>query len=144
MRRAVSALLIVFAVVAAGCASVPAGPSVMVLPGTSKPSEQFQIDHAACRQWAQQATGITPREAATRSTVGGAGIGTLMGAALGAAIGAAAGNPATGAAIGAGDGLLMGPAAGASAGDWSYVSAQRRCDMRISNACTRREIRSRA
>jgi hypothetical protein len=34
------------------CASAPRGPSVMVLPGTGKSLEQFQVDDTACRQWA--------------------------------------------------------------------------------------------
>src|SRR5439155_608408 len=34
------------------CATVPTGPSMMVLPGTGKPFDQFQADDAACRQWA--------------------------------------------------------------------------------------------
>jgi hypothetical protein len=40
------------AVVCAGCATAPAGPSVMVLPGTGKPFEQFQVDASVCREWA--------------------------------------------------------------------------------------------
>src|SRR5437667_6776634 len=101
------------------CATVPAGPSVMVLPGNGKNFEQFQADDAVCRQWAAQQTGTTPRRAATESTVSGAAIGTAVGAAAGAAIGAAAGSPATGAAVGAGVGLLGGTAAGASSAEGS-------------------------
>jgi hypothetical protein len=36
------------------CASAPAGPTVMVLPGHDKPLEQFRADDVACRQWASQ------------------------------------------------------------------------------------------
>jgi len=113
----------------AACATVPAGPSVMVLPGTGKNFEQFQADDAVCRLWAAQQTGTTPRRAATESTVSGAAIGTAVGAAAGAAIGAAAGSPATGAAVGAGVGLLGGTAAGASSAEGSSWSVQRRYDM---------------
>jgi hypothetical protein len=42
--------LLIAAVVLAGCASAPTGPSVMVLPGTNKSMEQFQADDARCRQ----------------------------------------------------------------------------------------------
>ena len=42
--------VIVAAVVVAGCASAPTGPSVMVLPGSGKSIEQFQSDDARCRQ----------------------------------------------------------------------------------------------
>jgi hypothetical protein len=36
----------------AGCATAPAGPSVMVLPGTGQPFDQFQADVHVCRDWA--------------------------------------------------------------------------------------------
>jgi hypothetical protein len=121
------ALLVVIALVG-GCASVPSGPSVSVLPGRGKSFEQFQIDDTACRQWAQQQAGTTPSASATQSTVGGAAIGTLLGAGLGAALGAAAHRPGTGAAVGAGVGLLGGTAVGASAGQASGQSVQRRYD----------------
>src|SRR3989454_3285664 len=94
------------------CATVPAGPSVMVLPGNGKNFEQFQADDAVCRQWAAQQTGTTTKQAATESAVSGAAIGTVLGAAAGAAVGAAAKSPATGAAVGAGAGLLGGAAIG--------------------------------
>jgi Glycine-zipper domain len=112
-----------------GCATVPHGPSVMVLPGSSKSFEQFQADDAVCRQWASQQVGTTAQKTATESTVGGAVIGTVVGAAAGAALGAAAGNPAIGAAAGAGVGLLGGTAVGASRGDAYGGSVQRRYDM---------------
>ena len=112
-----------------GCATIPHGPSVMVLPGSSKSFEQFQADDAVCRQWASDQVGTTANKASTESTVGGAVIGTVVGAAAGAALGAAAGNPAIGAAAGAGVGLLGGTAAGASRGEASGGSVQRRYDM---------------
>jgi hypothetical protein len=112
-----------------GCATVPHGPSVMVLPGSGKNFEQFQMDDAVCRQWASQQVGTTAQKTATDSTVGGAVIGTVVGAAAGAALGAAAGNPAVGAAAGAGVGLLGGTAVGASRGDAYGGSVQRRYDM---------------
>ncbi|HYB42375.1 MAG TPA: glycine zipper family protein, partial [Candidatus Methylomirabilis sp.] len=101
--------------IASGCATVPSGPSVMALPGSTKTFEQFQADDAACRQFAQQNTGTTPGISATQDTIGGAAIGTLLGAAAGAALGAVSGSAGTGAAIGAGIGLLGGTATGASA-----------------------------
>ena len=111
------------------CATLPTGPSVMVLPGNGKPFEVFQADDAACRQWAFSAAGRQPGQAATESTVAGAAIGTAIGTAAGAVIGAAAGSPGTGAAIGAGTGLLTGTAAGASAGYGYAGEAQRRYDI---------------
>jgi hypothetical protein len=118
----------VLAVLLGGCATVPKGPSVMVLPGTGKSFEQFQTDDAVCRQWASQQIGTDPQKAATQSTVTGAVIGTVVGAAAGAALGAAAGNPGVGAAAGAGVGLLGGTAIGASRADASGGSIQRRYD----------------
>ena len=115
--------------VMSGCATVPHGPSVMVLPGSTKSFEQFQADDAVCRQWASQQVGTTAQKSSTESTVGGAVIGTVVGAAAGAALGAAAGNPAIGAAAGAGVGLLGGTAIGASRGDAHGGSVQRRYDM---------------
>src|SRR6266851_2742812 len=117
------------ALLLAACATVPTGPSVMVLPGTGKNFEQFQADDAVCRQWAAQQTGTTPQRAATESTVSGAAIGTAVGAAAGAAIGAAAGSPATGAAVGAGVGLLGGTAVGAGNAYGAGSSVQRRYDI---------------
>jgi hypothetical protein len=112
-----------------GCATIPHGPSVMVLPGSGKNFEQFQVDDAACRQWASQQVGTTAQKVSTEGTVGGAVIGTVVGAAAGAALGAAAGNPAVGAAAGAGVGLLGGTAIGAGRADASGGSVQRRYDM---------------
>jgi hypothetical protein len=39
-------LILVLGVVSA-CATVPTGPSVMVLPGAGKPFDQFQLDDTA-------------------------------------------------------------------------------------------------
>lgn len=125
--RGIAAALVI-ALVASGCATVPSGPSVMVLPGAGKSFEQFQGDDSVCRQWAMQQTGTTPGQAATESTVAGAAIGTLLGAAAGAALGAAAGNAGVGAAAGAGIGLLGGTAAGAGRGDFAGGSVQQRYD----------------
>src|SRR5947208_12107903 len=96
------------------CATVPTGPSVMVLPGAGKTFELFQADDAVCRQWAAQQTGTTTSQASTQNMLTGAAIGTALGAVAGAAIGAASGHAGTGAAVGGGVGLLGGTAVGAS------------------------------
>src|SRR5438876_7519845 len=121
-------LLIVVPLLGA-CATVPTGPSVMVLPGSGKSFEEFQGDDGVCRRFAYQQAGTTPGEAASGSGVASAAVGTLLGAAAGAAIGAAAGNPGLGAAAGAGGGLLLGSAAGASGAQYSGSQTQRRYDM---------------
>lgn len=122
------ALVVLIPLLLGACATVPTGPSVMVLPGTGKPFEEFQIDDASCRQWAYEQTGATPGDAQAKSGVASAVIGTIIGAAAGAAIGAAAGNPGLGAAVGAGGGLLMGSAAGVNASAYSAGETQRRFD----------------
>jgi Glycine-zipper domain len=129
-RRAYEILVAVIglSILVAGCVTVPTGPSVMVLPGSGKVFEQFQVDDALCRQWALQQTGVAPGEAATNSAVTSAAVGTVLGAALGAAIGAAAGNPALGAAAGAGAGLFGGSAVGANAAYASGTALQYRYD----------------
>jgi hypothetical protein len=122
-------LLVILAGLVGGCATIPTGPSVMVLPGSGKVFEQFQFDDATCRQWALQQSGAAPAEAATNSAITSAAVGTVVGAGLGAAIGAAAGNPALGAAVGAGAGLFGGSAIGANAAYASGVAVQQRYDI---------------
>jgi len=124
MRTGVLAL--VFTLSLGACATVPLGPSVMVLPGTGKSFDQFQADDAVCRQWASVQTGTTPQQAAGSSTAKSGVLGTLLGAGLGAAIGAATGHPGVGAAVGAGGGLLAGTAVGAGAGETAAHQVQQR------------------
>jgi hypothetical protein len=108
------------------CATVPpSGPSVTVLPGTTKSFEQFRADDYDCRQYANsQVGGETPRGAAADSGVASAAIGAGIGTVAGALIG---GNSA-GAAVGAGVGLLAGSAGGAGAAQHSARSLQQRYD----------------
>jgi hypothetical protein len=126
MRTA--AILVLCVVSLSACATVPLGPSVMVLPGTGKPFEQFQADDAVCRQWAAQQTGTTPQGAAESSTGKSAVLGTLLGGGLGAAIGAVTGHAGPGAAIGAAGGLLAGTGVGAGAGQTATYQVQQRYD----------------
>ena len=128
MKIKTLALPVAAVVLFTGCATVPSGPSVMVLPGQGRTFDSFQTDDYTCRNWAAQQTGATPSDVSTRNTIGGAAIGTLLGAAAGAAIGAAAGSPGTGAAVGAGVGILGGTAAGASASQPASASLQSRYD----------------
>jgi hypothetical protein len=122
-RKAIPALAAA-ALLAAGCTTIPTGPSRMALPGTGKNFDQFQVDDGSCRQYALQASGATPTEAQENSAVKSAVVGTAIGAAAGAAIGSTSG--ATG--VGAGVGLLMGAMVGAAAGDASGYNVQRRYD----------------
>jgi hypothetical protein len=109
----------------ASCASMPSGPSVMVLPGSGKTFDRFREDDAYCKQYArEQVGGTTPNQASITSGVGSAAIGTGVGAAAG---GAFAGG--TGAAIGAGSGLLLGGLMGTRTARTSGDINQRRYDM---------------
>ncbi len=125
MGTIISALALL---VMSGCATMPNGPSVRVLPGPGKSFEQFQTDDVVCRRYAEQSIGISPQQTVNQSAVSGAAVGTLIGAGAGALIGVATGHPAAGAAIGAGSGLLVGTASGADAGNISGYEAQRRYD----------------
>lgn len=116
--------LVALSLLAAGCTTIPTGPSRMALPGTGKDFAQFRVDDASCRQYAAQASGASPTETQENSAVKSAAVGTAVGAVAGAAIG---GN-SRGAATGAGVGLLFGALAGASAGDQSGYAVQRRYD----------------
>jgi hypothetical protein len=116
-------------VLAGGCATIPTGPSVMVLPAPGKSFESFQSDDMACRQWALQQAGVQPSDAVNEKLASGAAIGTLIGAGLGAAIGAASGSAGAGAAIGAGSGLLAGTAVATGPASASGWEIQRRYDM---------------
>jgi len=111
-----------------GCATVPTGPSVLVLPAPGKPFERFQADDMICRQWAGQRTGISTQDTINQNTATSAAVGTIIGAGAGALLGGASGHAGEGAAIGAGSGMLIGTASGASAGQAYGWEAQQRYD----------------
>lgn len=106
------------------CASLPSGPSVLVLPGTGKSFDQFRADDSDCRQYANlQMGGNTPNEIAGDSVAKSAALGTAAGAVAGAAVGGQ-----SGAGVGAGTGMAMGALAGTGAGNTSAYGVQRRYD----------------
>jgi hypothetical protein len=109
MRRFLIFFLLVIVSALSACATMPTGPSVMVLPGQGKTFDQFRADDAVCRQFAyQQVGGATGQQSAQKSAVTSAVIGT---------------------AIGAGSGLLLlGSAAGSGYASESCYEAQRRYD----------------
>ncbi|MDP2825144.1 MAG: glycine zipper family protein [Sulfuritalea sp.] len=121
MKSATASLV---AVLVAGCASVPTGPSVMALPGTGKNFEQFRSDDAECRRYAQyQVGGAGADQAAVDAGLRSAAVGTVVGAVAGAAIGGR-----DGAGVGAGTGLLVGSMAGTGAAQSSAWATQRNYD----------------
>ena len=110
----------------AGCATLPEGPSLNALPGSRVSFEQFQVDDAACRQYAYQSVGgTTPSAAANQSVAASAAAGTVLGAATGALV---SGGSGSGTAVGAGVGLLTGAAVGSSYAGGSYYATQQRYD----------------
>jgi outer membrane lipoprotein SlyB len=111
-----------------GCATIPPGPSVMVLPGIGKSFDAFQADDSVCRQWAQNQTEWNANKTVNEDLAGGTIAGGALGAAAGALIGAASGNVGPGAAIGAGAGLLGGAALGSGQGYGAGREVQRRYD----------------
>ncbi len=106
MKRTLWMALLLVVMAGGGCATIPPGPSVMVMPGQGKPFEAFQSDDYNCRQWAQAQAGWQANETVNQNLAGGAVAGGLLGAVAGALIGAASGDAGPGAAIGAGAGLL--------------------------------------
>ena len=125
MSRISKVALIVFILAAAGCVSIPTGPSVMVLPGSGISFDQFRNDDAVCQQYAYyQVGGTTANQAGVSSGATSAAVGTALGAAAGAAIGGG-----RGAAIGAGTGLVGGSLAGAGAAGSSMYATQDRYDI---------------
>lgn len=111
-----------------GCATVPAGPSVMVLPTTGKSFETFNTEDATCRRSAEQGIGAASSQVAEQNTVKGAVAGTAIGTGLGAVLGSASGHAGAGALIGAVSGLFIGSASGASSGEAYGWEVQRRYD----------------
>jgi len=108
---------------AGGCATIPSGPSVLVLPGTGKSFDQFRLDDGDCRQFAAHQLGMSPEQAQADSALKSAAVGTAVGAVAGAIAGGHRG-AGTGAAVG----LIGGSVAGAAAADTSGYGAQRRYD----------------
>jgi len=108
----------------AGCANVPTGPSVAVMPGVGKSFEQFVADDRTCRDYADQSLGTDVNSAGANNVVTGAVVGTAVGAAAGALIG---GHNAAGG--GAGVGLVAGSAMGAGEASGVQRDAQRRYDI---------------
>jgi hypothetical protein len=127
VKRVAEVALVPLALLLGGCVVLPpSGPSIMALPGSRMPFEQFQFDDATCRQFATaQVGGQGAGEAAQQS----AAASTVAGTALGAAAGAAFGGSSEAAAVGAGIGLLTGAMIGMGASEASYHEVQRRYDI---------------
>lgn len=125
MRSLVMSLSLSSLALVACTPTLPAGPSVAVMPGKGKSFETFQNDNAVCRQFAHTQIGVDPQDNARSNAVGGA----VTGAALGAAAGAAFGDSSRAAGVGAGAGLLMGAASGNNNAVRSSRELQHRYDV---------------
>jgi uncharacterized protein YcfJ len=106
-----------------GCVTQPYGPTVQVMPGKGKSFDAFQMDDAACQNYADSRVAGKAREANNRA-VTDAIIGTALGAGLGAAVGGG-----RGAAIGAGSGAVVGSAIGSNDSRYSQASLQGRYNI---------------
>jgi hypothetical protein len=125
MRPSLKGLPLIGLILVAGCASLPTGPSVMSLPGSRKTFDEFRVDDAECRQFANgQVGGTTPQTAAIDSSVGSAVIGTAVGAGAGALMGGS-----QGAGVGAGIGLVTGALVGQGYAGGAYYAVQQRYDF---------------
>ncbi len=113
-----------FAVLLAGCASMPNGPRVAVMPAPGKPFELFVQEDQICRQFATQSIGKSASDFGKQTFAEAAITGVAIGAAAGGLLG---GND--GVASGAGTGLLMGSMIGAGESDYGVSEAQRRYDI---------------
>jgi hypothetical protein len=110
--------------VLAGCASVPNGPSVAVMPAPGESFDQFNADDNVCRQFAQKSIGTSANQASASSEAESIAIGTAIGVVAGALTGGQSGS-GTGAAIG----MLGGAAMGSDQAQNSGLEAQRRYDI---------------
>ena len=110
--------------VLSGCANIPKGPSVAVMPAPGKSFEEFNVDDAICRQYAQNAIGTSANDAAVNSEVKSIALGTAIGAAAGALMGGH-----NGAGSGAAIGMLGGASIGSNQAQYSGLESQRRYDI---------------
>jgi hypothetical protein len=99
------------ALLLAGCAEEPYGPTIPVMPAQGKSQAEFAQDDAACQTYAHQAIAGQVDRANNDQAAS-----TIIGTALGAGLGAAVGNT-RGAIVGG----AAGAAIGASAGPGAYA-----------------------
>lgn len=123
MNKKLCSLLLVSAL--AGCATVPTGPTVAVMPAPGKPFEVFTQEDAQCRNFAASSSGANRNETTANNMAGNMALGTVLGAVAGTLIG---GNH-QGTGVGAGVGLLAGTAVGSSQGGGAGYDVQSRYNI---------------
>lgn len=109
------------------CAVTPTAPSVTVLPGSQKSTEQFRADSGICKEQAQ-ALVSNDAQAANNQAITNAAVGTVVGAAAGALLGQGSYNPSAMAGWGTGTGLVIGSTVGGSNSQVASYSMQQRYD----------------
>jgi uncharacterized protein YcfJ len=115
------------ALLLAGCAVTPMGPTVAVMPGPNQPFDVFATDQAACKSYAaQQVQGQAERS--NQRAIFNSLVPTVLGAGTGAAVGNLYGNPGGGAAAGAAGGALAGTEVAANASSNDQMSIQQQYD----------------
>jgi len=112
-------------VLLAGCATVPQGPDVAVMPAPGMPYAAFRQDDARCRAYASRSAGARPSDVAANSTASGA----IIGAAAGALLGSLGSSDGDGAAPGAVSGMLVGGTMGAARGQAAAATLQHRYEI---------------
>lgn len=122
--RPLTGVLVLVSLFVAGCAPMPVGPTVAVMPAPNKPFEVFMQDDQLCRGWAAHSVGQPGNDAAAQQLVGSTVTGAVIGALAGAAIG---GHHNAGA--GAAAGTLIGGTVGASQSAAVGWNAQRSYDI---------------
>lgn len=124
MRKSFTVLLM--GLLTAGCATIPTGPLVRVMPAPNKPFEVFAREQSACERYASdQVSGGA--QAANNRALGAAALGAVLGLGAGAATGS--GHAAT---VGAATGGAIGAAVGADQSSYAGYSLQRRYDIAYS------------
>ncbi len=108
-----------------GCAQMPSGPTVAVMPGPNKPFDVFVNDDRVCRDWALSRTGGPGSDAAANRFAAATATGVVLGAAAGALAGGGHGGAGVGAAIGG----VTGAAIGSDQSGHTAHTAQRRYDI---------------
>jgi hypothetical protein len=124
-RRIAAMCSLTAVAVLAGCASMPSGPTVNVMPGPNKPFEVFVADDHLCRDWAHSRIGGPGSDDAGRRFAAATTTGVVIGAAAGALIGGSHQAAGVGAAIGG----LGGASVGADQSQYTAHNAQRRYDI---------------
>jgi hypothetical protein len=123
-RFALTGALGIASLFLAGCAEMPTGPSVAVMPAPNKPFDVFMQDDQLCRGWAAHSIGLAGHDAAAERFLASTVTGTAIGAIAGAAVGGHR-NVGAGAAMG----TMVGATAGANQSAVTAGNAQRRYDI---------------